>query len=87
MKTIARRLHRLEDQLGPADGKSRERLRLVVMPAGVLHPGLEGATCQRSLCRDGTLSECVRIKKHNDGPELTPEEFDNWVASFPVYTL
>lgn len=87
MKAIDKRLHRLEGQFGPADGKSRERLRLVVMPAGVSHPDLEGATCQRTLCANGTLLESVRIRKSNNGPELTPEEFDNWVASFPVLNL
>ena len=84
MKAIARRLHRLEDQFGPADGKARDCFRLVVQPAGLRNPGLAGATCRRTLCPNGTVLESVEFRTSSNGPELTQEELDKWVASFPV---
>jgi hypothetical protein len=43
VKAIASRLLRLEDEFGPADGKPRERFRMVVSRLD-RKPGLEGAT-------------------------------------------
>jgi len=59
VKAIARRLRRLEDQFAPADGKPRDRFRLVLRPAGLLNPSLENATCRRRLCPNGTVLESV----------------------------
>jgi hypothetical protein len=84
MTIIDRRLRKLEDRFGPADGKPRRRLRLLVSMAGS-RPSLENATCKRTLCSDGTLLEMVEFNKHNGGPdELTNEGLDTWVESFPV---
>lgn len=44
MKAMAWRLRRLEHQFGPADGKPRDRFRLVLRPAGLRDPDLAGAT-------------------------------------------
>jgi len=87
MKAIARRLRRLEDEFGPTDGKPRERFRLVLRPAGLRNPALEGATCRRTLCPNGTVLESVEFRTSSNGPELTQGELDEWVASFPVETL
>ena len=84
MRAIDRRLRRLEDQLGPADGKPRDRFRLVLRPAGLRNPALEGATCRRTLCPNGTVLESVEFSRSSDGRELTQEELDQWVACFPV---
>ena len=51
-------------------------------------PGLENATCKRTLWPNGTLFEMVRFNKHNDHPgELTAEELDRWVESVPMHAL
>ena len=48
-------------------------------------PSLEGATCMRTQWPDGTLFETVRFNKRNDGPdELTQDELDRWVDTFPI---
>jgi hypothetical protein len=84
MKIIERRLLKLEDRFGRADGKPRRRLRMLVSMAGA-RPSLEEATCGRTLWPDGTLFEMVEFHKHNDGPdELTNEELDRWLEGFPV---
>jgi hypothetical protein len=84
VKAIAKRLRRLEDQFGPADGKPRERFRLVVRSAGEML-GPETATCRRTLCPDGTLMELIEMSAtHARG--LSQEELDQWVASSPVET-
>jgi hypothetical protein len=61
-------------------------MRLVFGRSGA-RPSLEGATCRRTLCPDGTLLETVAYTKHNDGPDLTDEEIEQWIESFPVQTL
>ena len=87
MRAIDRRLRRLEDQLGPADGKPRDRFRLVLRPAGLRNPSLENATCRRTLCPNGTVLESVEFTTSSNDRELTQAELDTWVASFPVDTL
>ena len=83
MKTVTRRIRRLEDQFGSA-GRPRRHLRMVIKMAGA-RPSLEDATCKRTLWTDGTLFEMVQFNKHNEEPdELTDEELDRWVESFPV---
>jgi hypothetical protein len=84
VKIIERRLRQLEDRFGPADGKPRRRLRLLVSMAGS-NPSVEDATCKRTLCSDGTLLELVEFSKHNEGPDVLPhEDLDRWVETFPV---
>ena len=84
MRSIDRRLLRLEDQFGTADRKPRQYLRIVVRRVDRL-PSLDGATCQRSLCPDGTLLEVVRLDKGLEGHrEPTAQELDTWVQRFQV---
>jgi hypothetical protein len=84
MKIIDRRLRKLEDRFGSADGKPRRRLRMMISMAGA-KLSLEDATCKRTIWSDGTLSEMVEFNKHNQEPnELTDEELDRWLESFPV---
>ena len=86
MRAITRRLLRLEDQVVVPD-RPRRRLRLVVMRAGA-RPCLEGATCTRMLCVDGSLLETLQFLKQSDGPgEPTAEEVDKWIESMPVQVL
>ena len=83
MKVIARRLRRLEDQLAPADVKPRACFRIMLRRVDRTD-GLEGATCRRTLCSDGTVSESVVLGESLDGRELTDAELDAWVATFPI---
>ena len=84
MKTVTRRILKLEDQFGSVD-RPRRHIRLVIRMAGA-RPSLEDATCTRTRWPQGTLFEMVRFNKHNEGPEeLTDEELDRWVESFPVH--
>jgi|SRR5580658_8357943 hypothetical protein len=83
MKAIARRLCRLENRFEAADGKPRHYQRMVVIRLDRM-PGLEGATCLRTLLPDGTVSESVVLGRSRTGHELTETELDVWVASFPI---
>jgi hypothetical protein len=84
MRAVVRRIDRLEDQLGSANGKTRRRLRMMISMAGA-EPSLEDANCRKTLWSDGTLFEMVEFNKHNDGPdELTDEELGRWLERFPV---
>ncbi len=83
MKTIARRLHRLEEQLGTEYGKPRHRVRLIVESAGVSHPDLEEATCRRALLPNGILFESLEFGDRR-GRELTDAELEHWIDGFPI---
>jgi hypothetical protein len=87
VKAIAKRLSRLEDLFGPADGKLRERFRIVLQPAGLRTPDLENSTCRRTLWPNGTVSETVELGTSSNGREVTDDESDKWVASFPLEAL
>jgi hypothetical protein len=82
MRAIGRRLRRLEDRCGTADGKPRKFFRMVLRRLN-RKPGLEGAMCRRMLLPDGTVSENVVLGSSN-GRELADEELDAWAASFPI---
>src|ERR1700680_1581415 len=73
MKIIEKRLLKLEDQFGRADGQPRRCIRMMLMAGS--KPSLEDATYRRMLWSDGILFEMVEFSKHNEGPdELTDEE-------------
>ena len=84
MKSLARRVHRLQRQFAPIPDylqNPRDRFRLVV--SGMDHPlNLATSRCTRTLCPNGTLLEVV----HLDGirGNLNDEEVDRFVGSFPV---
>ena len=83
MRTVARRVLRLENRLHLA-GNPRQRVRIVVSRLDH-RPSLEGATCQRSLCPDGSLLEVVRLDRSAEGRgALADEELDRWVEARPV---
>ena len=82
MKAVARRLRRLEDH-SAVNGKPRDRFRIIVRRMD-REPGLEGATCHRTLFPNGTLSEIVRLDKSSGGCEPTEDELDRWIARFPI---
>jgi hypothetical protein len=95
MKTVIRRLSRLENQFNPP--APRTSFRVVVRmedpdaPAirrRDIAPSFEKATCKRSLCPDGTLFEVVRLDKiGEDGEQPTEAELSRWIAGFPIEPL
>jgi hypothetical protein len=44
----------------------------------------ETATCRRTLWPDGALAEFVHFGTSSNVRELTADEFEEWIASFPV---
>ena len=82
MKTVVRRLGRLEDWFGSA-GIRRQGFRIVVrrMDRG---PS-SNATCRRMIWPDGSLFEVVRLDKTGkDRVDFSEEELENWIENFPV---
>jgi hypothetical protein len=59
MKTVLRRIAKLEEQFSPADWRPRVVLRVILERSDQPYPSLEGATVQRTLCADGTLLKVV----------------------------
>ena len=89
MKTITRRLNRIESRFSPPKPRTRFRvvIRLEDVDAPVVrrpngNPRFENATCTRSLCPDGTLWEVVRLDQIGEPP--TDAELNTWVAGFPI---
>ena len=81
MKTVVRRVARLEDRLWSVRN-SQPRFRIVVRRLD-REPGLEQATCRRTLWPNGTLFESVYLgASGSDG--FTDEEFERWIESFPI---
>jgi hypothetical protein len=84
MRTVARRLDRLEEQFAPADQKARKCFRLIVCRYGG-KTSLENAKCRRTLSPDGTVMEMVELYGSNEEPDsVTAEELDQWVDGFPI---
>ena len=87
MRTLARRVQRLQRQFAPApDYRQNPRERLRVIVAAMDHDlSLATSTCSRTLCADGTLLELVNL----DGirGDLTDEALDEFVSRFPVTAL
>ncbi|MGA2186584.1 MAG: hypothetical protein ABSH47_26505 [Bryobacteraceae bacterium] len=84
MKTVIRRLARLEDQFVPPGQKARKCFRMIVFRYGD-KTSLENARCKRTLSPDGTVMEFVELVGSGPGPDsVTEEELDRWVAGFPI---
>ena len=96
MKTIAKRLRRLEDQFGSADGTPWRHFRLVVTRADRT-PSLANATCCRRLCPGGVVMEIVDLTNSLDGfadaggaghdeddAPLTAAQLEAFVQRFPI---
>jgi hypothetical protein len=85
MKTLVKRLARLEERLTPVHPdylrNPRIRHRLVVRRLGSAS-GLETATCRRTLSADGALFEMVKL----DGSrfDLADGQLEQFVESFPI---
>jgi hypothetical protein len=79
MKTVIRRLNRLEDRFGPK--KPRKVLTIVVTEASAGEADLEKATCSRH-CAGGLLMQLIDLKSWNN--PFTSEELERWVERFPI---
>ena len=84
MKAIAKRLRRLEDQFRPADGKPRERFRIVLQPAGLRTPDLAHSTVPKDSVAERHRSRDRGSGTSSNGREITDDELDKWVASVPI---
>ena len=83
MKALRGRIGWLEHRFRPGDPK---RFRMTVRCHGG-GPGLEGATCHRSLWPDGTIAELVKFKGmgYEEGAGTNEEEeFRTWIETLPV---
>ncbi|MGA2580515.1 MAG: hypothetical protein ABSH24_31350 [Bryobacteraceae bacterium] len=83
MKTIAKRLCRLERAFAAADRKPRDYFRVVLRRLDRV-PGLEDATCRRTWWPNGTVCENVVLGGSSDGHAVTDEELEEWVQGFPI---
>jgi hypothetical protein len=79
MKTVLRRVGRLEDRFGP--GKPRKVLQIVVSRIGAGEAGLEKATCTRHWAGDLPM-EVIKLNRWNN--PYTREELDRFVERFPI---
>ena len=89
MKTVVRRITRLEEQFAPVRQRDyarnpRGRLRIVVcrMDRALR---LETSRCRRMLNANGSLTEVVRLDGVRRG--LTDEDLEKFVQSFLVERL
>jgi len=82
VKAIARGLCRLEGRL-VAEREPRKTFRVMLRPPG-RDLDLDNSWCQRTLCADGTVSESITLATGHDGREVTVEEVEEWIATFPI---
>jgi hypothetical protein len=83
VKAVARRLGRLEDQLGGADRKPRKTFRIMTSPVGG-RADLENSWCRRTLCADGTVSESIFLVGGHNARQITDAKLEAWIDSFPI---
>jgi hypothetical protein len=85
MKTLAKRLVRLEEQLAPVQPdyarNPRSRHRVLVSNMGK-QLNLETSTCRRTLSADGALFEMVTLDGSRSG--LTDAQLETFIESFPI---
>jgi hypothetical protein len=83
MKAIVRRVGRLEDRFQTQlSGKPKSSLRIIVTRAGSGAASLATSTCTRRLDNTGGLIETVDLD--GDDSEISEEELEQFVASFPI---
>jgi hypothetical protein len=82
MKTVTKRIARLEEHL-QITLTPRKRLSIVVMRVD-RKPSLEGATCTRTLCPDGTLMQVIHLDQSRPGREGTHRRGIGTIETFPI---
>jgi hypothetical protein len=86
MKTVLKRITRLEGEF-QVTLTPRKRLSIVVSRVD-RKPSLDGATCTRTLCPNGTIMQVIHLDQSLPGrEELTDEELDRWIETFPIVRL
>jgi hypothetical protein len=83
MKTVIKRITRLEDRFTVARAE-RRRIRMVIHRHG--QTSLQSPRCSRSLWADGTLFEMV-VTGPGSTVGGTRETFETWIASCPIDKL
>lgn len=86
MKTVSRRIARLEQRFAPrTQDPVKRRLQFITSRAAGGVPDLAKCTAKRTLCPGGVLMEAIRL----DGSEKLLDEaaFEAWLQSIPVLTL
>jgi hypothetical protein len=88
MKTLAKRLVRLEERLTPIRQdyirNPRVRHRLTITNIGK-QLNLESSRCRRTLSADGALSEIVRLDGTRAG--FSDADFEKFIEGFPIETV
>jgi hypothetical protein len=84
MRVLEKRLRRLEDQLGAADGKPRKRFPTMIQPHGRGKIDLDNSTCHGTLCADGTVSESIFLVGGHNARQITDAKLEAWIDSFPI---
>jgi hypothetical protein len=83
MRTIARRLGKLEDRYhAQLSGGPETALRVIVNIPWETNP--EISTCRRTLTTPGSVVEMVEL--HGQDCQMSEEELDRFVAGFPIET-
>lgn len=83
MKTILRRVGRLEDRFAiNSSGTPRVGVRVIVSRPWGGPLNLAASTCRRTLNPGGAITEVVDLD--GDGNDLSEEELEKFVASFPI---
>jgi hypothetical protein len=83
MKTVIKRIARLECRLAPTE-IARKPFRVVVTRMD-RRANLANSTCKRTLLTDGSLMEVVRLDGMSDG--LSEGELEQFIASFSIQTV
>jgi hypothetical protein len=88
MKTLAKRLVRLEERLTPIRPdylrNPRVRHRLTVTNIGQ-QLNLVTSTCRRTLSADGSLIEILRLDGTREG--LSDVDLERFIGSFPIESV
>ena len=81
MRTLERRLDRLERQVLPWARDTSRDIRMIVSCIGAHQAILATSNCRRQLC-NGALTESVHLD--GDLGTITGDELDVWIKSHPI---
>jgi hypothetical protein len=83
MKTILRRVGRLEDRVAiTASGRPRVIIRAIINSPWKGPLNLATSTCRRTLNPGGCITEIVELDGNED--RLSQEELEKFIAGFPI---
>jgi hypothetical protein len=86
MKTVVRRVRKLENEFAPPRDYLRHPRSVLRLVYDAYHKlNLETSTCSRTLCRDGSLLECVMLDGSID--DISEEALKEFIENSPVKIL